>query len=398
MKLKFLLIVPLGLSLPLVSYAEAEVTPFVSITTVSDSNLYRLDEAVDETQLSDGVSKTDTIYQTAVGLDVNWKVNRQKILLNAFMVDSRFDKNQGLDNLGQSLESRWDWLFGSHLSGVLSYDREVTLSDFANTSETDKSERTQDRVNATARWRYHPDWRIGVNLRGYNSSYDTQARSAFDNEVTSKSIELDYLANSGSRLGLRLQTVDGRLPNREVTGSSFIDNRYEQNSVLVTALWNISGKSRFDADFGLVSRRHPNIVQRDYDGVNVNLKFDWFSTSKLVFSAELFRKIVSSEDLLASYSENTGVNVSTIWSISDKLSLNAQVATENRDYSGNTGFINGVESTLEERYDSYSLGLRYQPHRNFDIGLSYSQSSRDSSRVLRDYSADIVSLNLTVKL
>ncbi|MEA1989580.1 MAG: XrtB/PEP-CTERM-associated polysaccharide biosynthesis outer membrane protein EpsL [Pseudomonadota bacterium] len=384
----------LSASMPL--YAEGEVIPFISLTTVSDNNLYRLDNSIDEDLLS--VSKSDTIFQTAVGLNVDWKVSRQSFLFKASMVDSRFDKNSQLDNLGQNLSAKWNWLFGSQFKGVASVDHNVTLSDFANTTSLQKSERTQDRVNLTGNWRYHPSWQVGLGLNTYDSFYDTVEREVSDLEQVVTSLNWDYLSKTGSRLGLKLQSTNGELPNRVVTEDSFIDNEFDQNALLISALWISSGKSRFDIDFGLVTRKHPNISERDYDGVNANLKYEWFPTGKLLFVAEGYRKVVSSEDLLASYSENTGVKITSAWLFSDKVRLNANLGSEKRGYSGQTGFIDGLESTLEEQYDNYSLGLQYQPHRNFDLGLSYNRSYRDSTRELRDYSDDLISLNLTINL
>jgi len=378
--------------------AYGEVTPFLSITTVKDDNVYRLDGLLDEESLSDDVSKSDTVFQTTVGLNLNWKVGRQEFVVDSYMVDNRFDRNSQLDYLGQSIQGRWNLGVGNNIKGSVVAGHEVTLSDFANTDVQTKSERTQDRINAIGNWRYHPDWQIGLGLNVYKSTYDTPERAVSDREQLATSLNWDYLANSGSRIGLKYEVLTGDFPNREITESSFIDNEFDQNSVLATVLWEVSGKSRFESEFGLVSRRHPVISSRDYEGVNALLKYNWYPTSKLLVSIEGYRKVLSSDDLLASYSENTGLKLSSVWAVSSKTRVDVKANTETRDYSGQTGVIEGLDSTLEETYNNYSVGLSYEPHQNLNLGVNYNKSDRASSRILRDYNSDMFTLKLTINL
>ena len=381
-----------------VVHSEGEVTPYFSITTLSDNNLYRLDDKVDENSLAAGVSKSDSIYQTKVGVDLDWKISRQQFLVSGALTDSRYDKNSQLDNLGQKLNAKWNWVVGSRFQGVASYQKDISLTSFSDTVDFQKSELTVDSLSFSGFWNYHPSWRVGSGIVKRDSTYDTEARAIYNRETLTTNFDWDFLAETGSRIGLRLQTENTILPNRIVTEDSLIDNEYQQDSILITSFWNFSQKSRINANFGLVSRNHQSIQERDYDGINANFKYSWSPAARFLLSLEGFRRINSTDDILASYSENTGFKVNSVWSYSEKIRLNAGFDNELRDYSGQTGLIESLSSTLKDNYSNMSLGLIYKPHRTFNFGLGYNKSLRDSNGILRDYTSDSVSLNFTLKL
>ncbi len=384
----------MSLLLPGLVKAENTLEPFVSLITVQDNNLYRLDSAIDEALLPSTLSKSDTIYQTAVGLNLDWTVSRQQFLVNASMVDSRFDKNDSLDNMGQNLDAKWNWLVGSHVTGQVGVTNKKTLADLANTVSREGSEHTVQKMFASSNWRFHPDWRIGLGVSDYDSSYDTQAQQVLDRKDLSQSVNLDYLANSGSRVGLKFIQQDSQLPNRVVTESSTIDNEYTQQSMLVTTLWTVTGKSRLNAEAGLVNRHYLSISDRDYDGLNLKVDYDWFPTGKFIVNLGARRQIVSSDNLDSNYSENTAFNLNANWLYTDKVIFTSQIKQEQRDYAVDSG----GSSTLKETYDTLSVGVNYKPHRNFDVGFNYTQSQRDSTQLFRDYESDMLSLSLTITL
>lgn len=394
MAVKFKNVFPIFLVLSVSGLAEADVSPFVGFQVVNDDNLYRIDSGA---TLPTDLSKSDQINQLSAGLDVDLDVSRQSFLLNAKIVDTRFEKNDQLDYVGKNVKGTWQWKAGSHVFGVVSIGQDVTLSDFSTSTVLQKSERTELTQALSVNWRYHPDYQVGVFVQNYDSSYDLAARKTSDREQVNASLNWVYLANSGSKIGLQYQNLDGENPNRELNVNSTIDNEYKQESLMVTVLWNASVKSKLSGEFGVINRTNPNISGRDYDGVNLDFAYDWFPTGKLGLNVEAFRKVVSSDDLLASYSENTGLAVNANWLWSDKVRLTASWTNESRDFVG----IDDVTTSLpelDERYVSQTLGVGYRPNRNVDVSLSLSNMLRDSNRALRDYESNMVALNLIVNL
>lgn len=397
-KLRYLVGVVLAITIfvPLTVYADSEFVPYVSLSRMMDSNIYRLDDDFDETASSTIVSRDDVVLIGAAGLNFDLSVSRQKFSLNGRVSKNQYENNDQLNNIGKSLSAKWDWVIGNHFKGVLSTDRNIALSGFENTTNTEKSERTTRKSRFSADWHYHPSWKAGVSVQVYDSFYDNQSRKISDLERITKSINWFYLPSTRSRVGVKLSSALGRYPNRQVTTFSTVDDEYEQNSASVVVNWKFSAKSSFDATVGLVSREHPNVKQRNFDGFNADVGFDWSLAERWLLSLGAYKKIVSSEDFFANYTENTGYTLSSVWVWSEKIRYTLSHSSETRDYLGKTNFIPGVGSDLKDRYVTYSLGARYQPFKNVDLGLDYSLNNRYSNQTLRDYGSETINLSLTV--
>ncbi len=384
----------LGVTLLLPGLVQAENTlqPYASITMVQDSNIYRLDSNIDEASLPSTLSKSDTIYQTAVGLNVDWTLSRQQFLINASMTDSRFDKNESLDNTGQNLSATWNWLVGSRFKGRIGVNHNIALSDFANSIDLQASQKTADSLFANANWHFHPDWQVGYGINDYNVSYDKKTQALLERQDQTHSLNLDYLVSSGSRVGLKYSQLDSHIPV-----SSGFDNQYTQSSYLVTTLWNVTGKSNLSAEVGLVNRDYQNVNQSGYNGLDMNVAYDLKATGKLAFKLGASRGVSASDDVYGTDRVTTGVSLGANWSVSEKVSINGRVNHQIGDFI-NTDLINNIPAGYTETNDSISLGLGYKPHRKIDIGLNYSKSRRDSDINFRDYRSDKLSLSLAIKL
>jgi hypothetical protein len=104
----------------------------------------------------------------------------------------------------------------------------------------------------------------------------------------------------------------------------------------------------------------------------------------------LFNQLVSSNYVDASFSENSGYALSAAWRLSEKLSFSGMFKHETRDYVGQ---VNG----FKERYDTMIAGVTYQPYSMLDVSLRLNQSLRDSTRLLRDYQSQSITLGVSVK-
>jgi exopolysaccharide biosynthesis operon protein EpsL len=368
--------------------AEDTFTPYVDLVMVKDDNLYRLDSDINVNALS--ISKEDTIYQAKAGLAVDWALSRQKILGNFSVTDNRFENNSNLDYAGQDLDLKWNWLLGSYLTGQLGWNQSQTLNDFSNTNTQASSKKDQQTLNFLAKWRYAPDWEMGVKLSDYDLSYELQALQASDRKSVKKALFWNYITHAGNRVGMTWQREDGEYPGRELTALSVIDPKYQQDSLLLNVVWQVTVKSKLSADIGWNGRTHPTLAARDYDGFNTKVAYAWFPTAKTMLDVSLFRQLVSSNYVDASFSENSGYALSAAWRLSEKLSFNGMFKHETRDYVGQ---VNG----FKERYDTMIAGVTYQPYSMLDASLRLNQSLRDSTQLLRDYQSQSITLGVSVK-
>ena len=370
--------------------AAGDFTPYVDVTVVKDDNLYRLDSDLDLSALASPISKEDTIYQTKAGLAIDWNLSRQQLFANISVTDNQFANNSNLNYTGQKVELKWDWLVGSYLTGQLGWKEEETLNDFSNTAAQNTSKKNQQTLNFLAKWRYSPDWEMGVKLSDYDLNYDLQALQVSDQKSVKKALFWNYITHAGNRVGMTLQREDGKYPGRELTAFSVIDPKYQQDSALLNVVWQVTVKSKLSADLGWNARTHPTLTARNYDGFNAKVAYAWFPTAKTMVDINLFRQLQSSNYVDATFSENTGYALTGLWRMSDKMSFNAQLKDETRDYVGQ---VNG----FKERYNTVMAGVTYQPYTMLDVSLRLSQNARDSTQLLRDYQSQSIALAVNIK-
>ncbi len=370
--------------------AGGEFTPYVGLIVVKEDNLYRLDPDFDLNALASSISKEDTIYQTKAGLALDWMLSRQQLLADVSIIDNQFENNSNLNYTGQKVDLKWNWLVGSYLTGQLGWKQEETLNDFSNTTTQNSSKKNQQTLNFLGKWRYAPDWEMGVKLSDYDLSYDLQALQLSDRKSVKKALFWNYITHAGNRVGMTLQREDGEYPERELTALSVIDTNYQQDSVLLNVIWQVTVKSKLSADIGWNARTHPTLVARDYDGFNTRLSYSWFPTAKTMLDLKLFRQLQSSNYVDATFSENSGYVLTGVWRMSEKVSFNAMLKDESRDYVGQ---VNG----FKERYNSVAMGVNYEPYSMLGLSLSLNQSTRDSAQLLRDYVSQSIMLGVNVK-
>ncbi|VAW48585.1 hypothetical protein MNBD_GAMMA03-849, partial [hydrothermal vent metagenome] len=336
------------------------------------------------------LSKEDTLYQTTAGVAVDWSLSRQNFLLDAAIVDNRFDQNSNLDYVGQTLDLKWNWVVGNDLTGSVGFVQKITQNDFSNTASQETSKKEDGTAQFLAKWRYARDWELGVRLSDYALNYDLQALKINDRKSVKKTVFINYISHSSNWMGVTLLQEDGSYPRRNLSSSSVIDNKFQQNSILLNMNWRVTGKSRLQADVGWNARTHPNISSRDYDGLSVKAVYSWFPTGKTMVDVSLYRQLISSSYRDSSFSESTGYSLGVSWRMSEKVSFSGTIKDELRDYLGQ-------ESSFKERYSWITLGASYQLNTMFNVALQFNQSTRDSTQVFRDYGADSFVLSLNLK-
>lgn len=358
----------------LVDKAFAGVEPYISVTSFSDSNLYKLDKRIDKNLLSEHISAEDTLLQTKAGLDLGMSVSRQDFKLSGFVSKNSFNKNKHLNGLEKALSLTWGWTVGSHFNGVLLASYKDELSNFEDVIGIVKNTTTEKGIRFSGDWHYHPSWKIGVFTSRQDVTYGSNVQKN-NREEKVDTLNWLYLARSGNNVGFKLSSVR--------------DSKNEQKILSLTSLWKIGGKSKVTSSFGLVSKNNLGFVGENAD-FNADVSFDWRIMPKTLVLVKAYRRIDFNNFIFANYTENTGFSVSSIWSFSEKIALNINAEYEEK------AFLDGVSESSVDTYNNYSLGLNYKIYRNINMGFSYRSSSRNSSRNLQDFESMSTNFNITI--
>ena len=257
--------------------------------------------------------------------------------------------------------------------------------------------RVQHREYFDAAWRLHASWRLRGGVSRDRVGYDLSSQRFNERTELANEAGLDYLAASGSCVGVQLRTLKGSYPNRRQVGSLLVDSDYRQNEVKANVYWNYSGTTQFQLLGGWVERKHAFFTLQDASGTNARGVVNYAPTGKLRFTGTAWREFGVVESTLVNNSLNNGASLAVVYAASAKVSVNASVRGEQRDFSGLNGVALPADASDSTR--SASLGLSYQPHRAVTVGVSLSRDVRDGSAIVGtgSYPANVVSFNASAQ-
>jgi len=354
--------------------------PYVSVSMSQDDNLLRYDSKL---SLPDGVESEDTVLQTKVGVDVNWKLSRQNIIVNAELNDNKYTNNSRLDNQGESIKAVWDWQMGSKLDGALGYSHNKTLASFTDNQVVALSgaKRSTNNLFANGSWLLTPDWRVGVSLSNVQTEYDNATSSASNTDVNSTEVSLFYLGFAGNSVGVKFRQNSTEFPDRVFNNLSAIDNQYHLSSAVMMLNWQFAGKSMLQGQIGVEALTNKHLGERDYSDVTARITYQISPTGKLQFRLSAWSEIESSWIFDAAYQRIQAVEISPVWQMSSKNALLLSYKLENVTYDGDSGATDDRQSA--------SIFWINKPLSNLSVKVGYSNNERDSSRLFRDYQSNM---------
>jgi hypothetical protein len=190
-------------------------------------------------------------------------------------------------------------------------------------------------------------------------------------------------------LGLGVRQTKGRYPRFLRADRSIGEDRFKRDDVDFTVNWRASGVSTLQARISSGKTRYDLASVRDFSGVTGSLAWSWQASGKTRFSTSLYRETgqdsykalagtnnsSGSNGTSTDYSRvNTGLRLAVDYAATSKISANATVTYNNREYTGNVVGLAG-----QERNTQFSIGARWQPVRSVQIGCDASTERRTNS-------------------
>lgn len=345
-----------------------------------DNNLFRLPDNIDASQARVN-SRSDTAFIKGAGLKFDAPVSRQRFVAEWNVSETTFDKNTDLDHSAYDGRAAWIWRIGNDLDGEASYRKRKTLGGFA-----DEVLKVKDLVeteyyqlsggyNIDARWRINAEW-----------GKEDQSHSAFNRrtlDVESKTTggRLTYRTPADNHVGLYARRTEREYPNRFLIG---FDNNHTEDRIGLLGQWRPTGLLRVDASLGHVDVSHDELSSRDFSGYTWRAAGLWEATGKFRLSLAGFKDVRLYEDIATSYIVVHGVNVTPIYSVTSKITVQADFIYEKRDFRGDPGFLLGLIQR-EDDFRLARLGVTYSPFRNVDLSLAFETGERKSNIFFDSY-------------
>ena len=361
-----------------VTYAALDkFDPYAYARVRYDSNLFR----------SNSNEQDETIGYLGAGVNADWKLSRQHMLLDAVVARAKYDSNDQLDHTMIDATGAWAWQVGNLWSGRLGYRYEDKMTSFNQRLITDKDMRTTQTGSLNGGYQLHPDWRLVAGAELKDVSF--QERKQLDRDAYSGILEVQYQNTLNTRVGVRGKHTKNDLKDDNILGVS-IDNDYDVTNISGVFYWEGTAKSALEASVGYVdvSYNDNNIdgIDRDFSGVSYRAIYHWVHSEKTKIDVEVWREPSSLNDEILDYVLAQGISVSPTWRVTEKVSLVGTLLYNNDDFKAR----NDITSALNgERRDDdtwgFQINANWDPRKYLGLSVGYKIEDRDSSIDARDF-------------
>jgi len=368
------------------------IKPFVSLGYTYDNNLLRLPDDAPA-----GIQRSDRATQAIAGFSLERPIGRQKLTGQAKVSRTTFDHYDELNYNGKDFSLDWAWVLGNRFDGNIGGSYQQVLTPFNDFHTDQRNIRTQRREYAKGGWRLHPSWRLRAGFQRDRFDYELEAQSLNNRKEDLSEIGIDYLASSGSKVGLVARHIKGNFLNPHRIGATFLDQDYTQDELKANINWLYSAITQVQVLAGYAKRKHETFTERDTSGLNGRVTVNWNPRTKLHFTADAWREFSAVESTIVNNSINKGASVNGTWDISAKVQANAGLKRERRNFERLPYvFFNGDSSDTTR---SATVGLVYQPVRKVQLSATAFRDRRTGTPLAGtgSYRANGVSLMATVQ-
>lgn len=371
------------------------VQPYGSYGFTADDNILRIRDGMNPLPLLGTSNLFDISHRLTGGVMFEKDVGRQRFNANLSWSHTRFEKFDQMNNNLKNFSGGWHWFLGNRLQGNIGASYVQSLAPFLFQPGV-KNIRTEQTEFINATWSLHPSWR----LNGGYTRYDLNSNSPnlrFLNRTEDRfEGGIDFVTSGRNTVGVLFRDTIGNFPVLvPAADGSFTDNSYNQKEALAKINWVVSGKSRFLGTGGWVERTNASFSQRNFNGFNARLLFDWQPTSKVGLAISGWRETASAQVLTASFSLNTGVSFIPTWNITQKVSLQGDFSYETRDFSSFSLFTDRVLPLgTHNTFRNAVVRLMYQPYPGLQVTASGFHHDLKSDNTFGGFSANGASINL----
>lgn len=356
--------------------------PYAFARVLRDSNIFRVSGDFED-------QESDTIGYFGAGLNSDWKLSRQHLLLDLEVTRAKYDSLDELDHTRVDGTGTWAWEIGNLWSGTLGYGYSRDLSSFDQTISTEKDMRTTHTGFFSAGYQLHPDWKVIGGLEYSDASYQDQ--EFLDRDTGTGSIEVQYRNTRNTYVGVRVRYSKNNLRDTDVSPGISIDNDYDEIEVGGVFTWQGSDKSTLEANLGYTDLNYDEQNDRDFQGSTGRLTYYWAMSEKTNIDFSVWRETSSLYDEITTYVLQKGISITPSWFMTRKVSLRGRIAYTNDDFKGRNDIVTALGGQRrDEDTWVYAIGAIWAPRDPLTISLDYRREERDSSINSIDYNDDQV--------
>ncbi len=357
-----------------------------------DNNLFRLPASANAEALIGKPSAAEKVDINSLSLVFSTSLSMQKFELSASVAKYGYQNFSYLSYVAHSYNAAWHWALTPSLQGNLGSQRQETINDFAdNQGTTTQNLRRNTSSRLDAAYEVDGSWSV---VTGVSQSAQTnQQVSTAEGDYSARSADLGlrYASGTGSTISYTLRNNTGNYLNRVLSPSGLFDDGFRQTDTELRLHWILSGKSVVDLYTSQISRSHPNYAQRDYNGRNAGINFNWALSGKSTLVASWARELSSYQTFYSNYTLSNRLAFTPVWQLGPKTILRARYEVTQSDYLGSPFGLISVQRS--DTSNAASLSLDWQPHPYFTISTSIENATRKSNLAGLDYESKMATVS-----
>ncbi len=354
------------------------------ITKTQDDNLFKR-----PSDGSFGSISNDRLTTSRVGIKAQKAISLQSFEFSATLVDISYEQLRSLNSQNNNFSAAWHWQITPYLTGNVSSTRQQTQSDFADFRGTGQNQRTSETRGINAKLNVSGRWTLGLGTTSTSQANSQDFVQDPGSDQVSTDISLNYAFPSGKSLAFTRTTSRGDYKGGTalVGNNSFTERRNDVNFG-----WPFTGKTKFSANLGRVSRKTENSNARDFNGSNGGLIVSWTPSGKTSISFGKTRATEAWQDVSSSSVVRDGTSLSGNWQATPKLNVRATVSRQKQDYGAGSTTSNG----RIDKIGSELVAVEWSALRNVTVSASATKSRRSSTASGFDYDSKITTISASV--
>jgi hypothetical protein len=386
---------------PSVSAAAWTATPYAAEDIEHNSNIYDAPRGIPAALLAtegfNGTAVGDTLFNTRVGIDGTYQLERQNFFGTAEYRRIEYENLTNLDHNESLFAGGLNWKLLHSLDGVIEYRHEQRMVQFQDLTagSTGLTLETDSTAHASFNVLFTPEWRLESSFRDHSLSSPRAAVPGLDLHEDTVNEGLRYLGVTHLSAGLDLQYLSGKYEHDPLA----LNPEYHQESVGLAAAYAITGKTNFDGSVGYSKRSDP--TNAGLSGVTGSIGYRRSITPKTSITAQLNRTLstyVTTGGNLIETSATLGAN----WQFTYKTGITAGYTYTNSKYPvAGAAIVEGPGGApIEDRTDRYqtaNLELSYQVLHWLSIRAYGRYQTRHSTDPLFAFNGTVVGVEFLAK-
>lgn len=357
-----------------------------------DSNLFRLPANTNTEVLLGRSSAAERIDINSLSLSLSTKLSLQKVELSANLTNYRYQNFSYLSFVARNYSAAWHWALTPNLHGNLQRQRQETINNFADYQGFNvQNLRSNNNRRLDATYDMDGIWSLTAGVSQASQTNQQPLSAEGDYRAQSADLGLRYASGSGSSLSYTLRNASGTYLNRLASATDLYDDGFTQIDSEFRLHWAFSGKSTADIYTSQISRTHPHYAQRDYNGRNAGINFNWSLSGKSALTASWARELSSYQTATSNYSQTDRITLGPIWQLSPKAVVRARYEVTQSDYLGSP--FGSVTTPRSDSTSGASLSFDWQPFQYLTISTSLENATRRSNLAGLDYESKMATVS-----